>query len=102
MAKGFELFMNEEPELGKAYGGLVMQVAKSSVLDQKTQELAYVSVLSALGMAGGLGFHVASLKKLGATRDEVRSAVLVGLPAVGMTAIESLEAALAAYDRAES
>lgn len=30
MAKGFELFMNEEPELAKAYGGMVMQVAKSS------------------------------------------------------------------------
>ena len=25
MAKGFELFMNEEPELAKAYGGMVMQ-----------------------------------------------------------------------------
>ena len=24
MAKGFELFMNEEPELAKAYGGMVM------------------------------------------------------------------------------
>ena len=101
MAKGFELFMSEEPDLGRAYGGLVMQVAKSSALDQKTQELAYLAVLSALGMAGGLDFHVASLKKMGASREEVRSAVLVGLPAVGMTAIESLGAALDAYDRAE-
>ena len=95
MAKGFELFMNEEPELAKAYGGMVMQVAKSSALDQKTQELAYLAVLSALGMTGGLGFHVTSLKKLGA-------AVLVGLPAVGMTAIEALGAALDAYDAAEA
>lgn len=102
MAKGFELFMNEEPELAKAYGGMVMQVAKSSALDQKTQELAYLAVLSALGMTGGLDFHVASLKKLGATRDEVRSAVLVGLPAVGMAAIDALGAALDAYDAAEA
>lgn len=101
MAKGFELFMSEEPELAKAYGGMVMQVAKSSALDQKTQELAYLAVLSALGMTGGLHFHVASLKKLGATRDEVRSAVLVGLPAVGMAAVEGLEAALDAYDAAD-
>ena len=96
MAKGFELFMDEEPELAKAYGGMVMQVAKASARDQKTQELAYLAVLSAVGMTGGLGFHVTSLKKLGATREEVRSAVLVGLPAVGMTAIEALGAALAA------
>ena len=57
-------------------------------------------MLSAVGMTGGLGFHVTSLKKLGATREEVRSAVLVGLPAVGMTAIEALGAALDAYDAA--
>lgn len=102
MAQGFELFMEEAPEVAKAYGGMVMQVAKSSALDQKTQELAYLAVLSALGMTGGLGFHVTSLKKLGATREEVRSAVLVGLPAVGMTAIEALGAALDAYGAAEA
>ena len=100
MAQGFELFMEEAPEVAKAYGGMVMQVAKSSALDQKTQELAYLAVLSAVGMTGGLGFHVTSLKKLGATREEVRSAVLVGLPAVGMAAVESLAPVLEAYDQA--
>lgn len=39
-----------------------------------------------------------SAKKLGASRDEVKSAILVGLPAVGLTIIDPLEAALKAFD----
>lgn len=42
--------------------------------------------------------HVQSAKKLGASRDEVKSAILVGLPAVGLTIIDPLEAALKAFD----
>ena len=98
MAKGFELFMQEAPETGKKYAELVMQVSQSSALDAKTHELAYLSVLAAVGMAGGMGFHVKSLKGLGATREEIVSAVLVGLPAVGLAAVEALDEALAAYD----
>ena len=49
---------------------------------------------------GGLGFHAKSAKDAGATRDEVASAVLVGLPAVGMAAVESLAPVLEAYDQA--
>ena len=87
MAQGFELFMEKAPEVAKAYGGMVMQLAQTSALDHKTQELAYLAVLAATGREG-------------ATRDEVASAVLVGLPAVGMAAVESLAPVLEAYDQA--
>ncbi len=100
MAQGFELFMEEAPEVAKAYGGMVMQLAQTSALDHKTQELAYLAVLAATGREGGLGFHAKSAKDAGATRDEVASAVLVGLPAVGMAAVESLAPVLEAYDQA--
>ena len=102
MGNGFKILLSETGETGKAYMEMVMKGSQASALDRKTQELAYLAVLSAVGMTGGLGFHVTSLKKLGATREEVRSAVLVGLPAVGMTAIEALGAALDAYDAAEA
>ena len=65
---------------------------------QKTQELAYIAVLSAIRMIGGLNFHVKSAKTLGATRDEIKSAVLIGLPVAGITLADALEAALCAYD----
>lgn len=94
----FSVFMTESPDIGKAYMDMVMKQSQMSVLDRKTHELAYISVLSAIRMTGGLNFHVKSAKDLGATRDEVKSAVLVGLPVAGITLVDSLEAALNAYD----
>jgi alkylhydroperoxidase/carboxymuconolactone decarboxylase family protein YurZ len=39
-----------------------------------------------------------SPKNAGASREEVMSAILVGLPAAGNAVTQSLQAALAAYD----
>ncbi|MEI3232367.1 MAG: hypothetical protein V8S24_14725 [Gordonibacter pamelaeae] len=62
--------------------------------------MAYLAVLSAVGMTGGLGFHVTSLKKLGARARRCAARCSWGCP-VGMTAIEAL-GALDAYDAAEA
>lgn len=94
----FNLFLAENPETGRAYMDLVVKQSQASALDRKTQELAYIAVLSAVRMAGGLKFHVNAAKDLGATREEVKSAVLVGLPVAGITLADALEAALKAYD----
>ena len=75
-----------------------MKQSEASALDRKTHELAYISVLAAIRMTGGLNFHVKSAKELGASRDEVKSAVLVGLPVAGITLVDALETALSAYD----
>lgn len=98
VTNSFSMFMTESPDIGKAYMDMVMKQSQMSVLDRKTHELAYISVLSTIRMKGGLNFHVKSAKDLGATRDEVKSAVLVGLPVAGITLVDSLEAALNAYD----
>jgi alkylhydroperoxidase/carboxymuconolactone decarboxylase family protein YurZ len=55
-------------------------------------------VLSALRLESGVPFHVRLAKKAGATRAEVLSALLVGLPAAGRAVTQCLPAALAAYD----
>ena len=91
---GFNCFMEESSEVGKAYIDMILQQEKASALDNKTRELAYIAVLAATGIMGGLLYHVQSAKKLGASRDEVKSA----LPAVGLTIIDPLEAALKAFD----
>lgn len=95
---GFNCFMEESKEIGKAYIDMILQQEKSSALDKKTHELAYIAVLSATKIMGGLVYHVKSAKNLGASREEVKSAILVGLPAVGLAIIDPLEAALKAYD----
>lgn len=79
-------------------GPRVIEQTTKQKLDNKTRELAYIAVLAATGIMGGLLYHVQSAKKLGASRDEVKSAILVGLPAVGLTIIDPLEAALKAFD----
>ena len=46
----------------------------------------------------GIPFHVGSAKGAGASREEVISAILVGLPAAGHVVTQVLPAAVAAYD----
>jgi alkylhydroperoxidase/carboxymuconolactone decarboxylase family protein YurZ len=75
-------------------------LAASSALDAKTAHLAYLAVLAALRLESGVPFHTQLAKRSGASRDEVISAVLVGLPAAGNAVTQVLPAALAAYDAA--
>ncbi len=98
VSNGFQVFMKESGPVGTAYMEAVAKISEASALDSKTAELAYISVLSAVHMPGGLPFHVISAKKLGASREEIKSAVLVGLPAVGLAVIEALPIALTSYD----
>lgn len=67
-------------------------------LDPKTSALAYLSVLAVQRLQGGVAFHVRAAKDAGASRVEVISAILVGLPAAGNCVTEVLPAAMTAYD----
>ena len=49
-------------------------------------------------LESGVAFHTRAARQHGATRDEIISAVLIGLPAAGTGVVQSLPAALAAYD----
>ena len=100
ISNAFQVFMSDAPEFAQAWGSAVQALAKASALDDKTRELAYLAVLSALNRESGIAFHVSSLKKKGATRDEVISAILVGLPAAGHEVTQSLPTAMKAYDAA--
>jgi alkylhydroperoxidase/carboxymuconolactone decarboxylase family protein YurZ len=92
----FEAFVKEAPEMHRAFMEMVMK--KAGGLDKKTKELAYIAVLAAAGLESGMPFHIKMAKSLGATRDEVIGAILVGLPAVGIRVTSSLPTAVAAYD----
>jgi alkylhydroperoxidase/carboxymuconolactone decarboxylase family protein YurZ len=94
----FELFLKEAPAHAAVWMGCVDHLASASVLDEKCQHLAYLAVLAALRLEGGVPFHVQLAKRAGASRAEIVSAILVGLPAAGNAVTQSLPAALAAYD----
>lgn len=98
ISNAFQTFLEEAPRHAHAWGGMVQGLAGASSLDGKTSALAYLSVLAALRMESGIPFHVQAAKQQGATREEVISAILVGLPAAGHVVTQALPVALAAYD----
>lgn len=98
ISNAFQSFMSEAPQHAQAWGGMVQGLGAASALDKKTSALAYLAVLAALRLESGIPFHVKSAKQSGATREEVISAILVGLPAAGHVVTQVLPSAVAAYD----
>jgi alkylhydroperoxidase/carboxymuconolactone decarboxylase family protein YurZ len=98
VSNAFHKFMTEAPSHAQAWGAMVQALAKASALDAKTASLAYLAVLAALRLESGIPFHVVSAQQAGATRAEVISAILVGLPVAGHLVTQVLPAALGAYD----
>jgi alkylhydroperoxidase/carboxymuconolactone decarboxylase family protein YurZ len=98
ISNAFQTFMTEAPDHAQAWGLLVRGLGEASALDEKTGALAYLAVLAALGLESGVPFHVQSAKQAGASRDEVISAILIGLPAAGHRVTQVLPAALATYN----
>ncbi len=94
----FQTFLREAPGHAAAYQSGTKAFEEASALDPKTRQLAYLAVLGALGLEGGMRVHVREAKAAGATRAEVISAVLVGLPAAGIRVMHSVGPALAIYD----
>jgi alkylhydroperoxidase/carboxymuconolactone decarboxylase family protein YurZ len=96
----FQTFMTEAPDQAQAWGALVRGLGEATALDKKTAALAYLAVLAALGLETGVPFHVQSAKQAGASREEVISAILIGLPAAGHRVTQVLPVAVATYDEA--
>ncbi len=100
VSEAFASFQREASRHADAWMGAVRGLDEACALDEKTIHLAYLSVLAALRLVSGVPFHVKLAKRAGASRDEVLSAVLIGLPAAGNGVTQALPAALAAYDEA--
>ncbi|CAG0942717.1 4-carboxymuconolactone decarboxylase [Candidatus Brocadiaceae bacterium] len=98
VSQAFMSFAQNAPEHQKIWMETVQKLSDTSKLDNKTDELAYIAVLAALRLESGIPFHVKHAKMLGASRDEVISAVLIGLPAAGNAVIQSIPIAVQAYD----
>lgn len=99
MSEAFQIFMKESPKHATAWMNAVRALGAASALDKKTESLAYLAVLAAMRLESGVPLHVAIAKEAGASREEVISAILVGLPAAGNAAIHALPAAIRVYDQ---
>lgn len=98
VSASFSVFLAQAPSHAGAWMDAVRGLDAACALDAKTRSLAYLAVLAALGREGGVPFHAAEARRAGASRAEVTSAVLIGLPAAGNGVIAALPAALGVFD----
>lgn len=98
VSKAFQAFLDQAPRHSSAWMTAVQSLDQANALDKKTSALAYLAVLAALRLESGVPFHVRIAKQAGASRDEVISALLIGLPAAGHGVTQVLPAAIQAWD----
>nr|WP_295980702.1 carboxymuconolactone decarboxylase family protein [uncultured Agrobacterium sp.] len=94
----FARFTTDAPTHSAAWLQAVQGLGMASTLDRKTQSLIYIGILAALRLESGIGFHVMEARARGASREDIISAVLTGLPAAGNGVISALGPALDAFD----
>ena len=100
VSNALQTFMKEAPKRAQAWMAAVQGLDNASALGKKTEELAYLAVLAALRLESGVPSHTQLAKQAGASREEVISAILIGLPAAGNGVTQVLPIALEAYDAA--
>lgn len=100
-ANPWQVFVDEKPEVAKAYQELMKYVNKNNALDKKTMALVYVGVYSALREEGALRHFVSEAFKAGAKKEEVEAAALLAF-GVGVSSAElSLPIILECIKRSE-
>ena len=97
-----EVMIAEAPEVIKAYDELSKAIYSGKGLDEKTKQLIYIAMRASEGDTGAAMMHAPMAKAAGATRDEVKDAILMTLLVSGMKGpVSCLSAALDAYDQAK-
>ncbi len=91
-------FVNNGGEVADTFHKMYETTKEVSALDRKTHELVYIAYLAAIRSYHGLKKHVKGLKTLGASREEVESAMLCGMAPLGISHAEAYKIAMEAYD----
>lgn len=82
-----ELFQKEAPEVAAAFNGLIQALIASKGLDQKTKQLIYIAMKTAMGDDRAVRAHLPMAKAVGATREEMVDAVLLTLTVSGISGV---------------
>ena len=89
-ANPMAVFKKEAPEVAKAFDGLIQAIVDSKGLDEKTKQLIYIAMKSALDDPVAVRFHVAMAKKLGVRREELVDAILMTITVAGIKPVVSI------------
>ncbi|HDY88741.1 MAG TPA: carboxymuconolactone decarboxylase family protein [bacterium] len=74
-----QIFADESPEVQKAYAGFIQSLIDIKGLDNKTKQLIYIGMKVVADDERAVKVHVPMAKNAGATREEVKATVLLGL-----------------------
>ena len=93
--KRFKKFTEDYPDIAKAYETLGTAVHKAGPLDEKTRALIKLAISTGARLEGAVHSHTRKALKAGVTADEMRHAVMLALPTIGLP---SMMAALSWID----
>lgn len=95
-----EVFQKEAPEVARAFNSLIEAMVSSRGLDGKTKQLIYIAMKASMGDERAVMAHLPMAMECGATREEVRDAILMTLTVSGVRGVVScLPGAMAFFDR---
>jgi 4-carboxymuconolactone decarboxylase len=95
LPKRFKRFTEEFPEVASAYEQLGTAVHKSGPLDNKTRALIKLAISTGARLEGAVHSHARKALSAGCTKEEMRQAVMLSLPTIGLP---SMMAALSWLD----
>ncbi len=93
--KRFKKFTEDYPEVASAYEALGNAVHGAGPLDDKTRALIKLAISTGARLEGAVHSHARKALKAGCTKEEMRHAVMLSLPTIGLP---SMMAALSWID----
>ncbi len=88
----------EQPDVMGAFHKLSQSATKDGALDKKTKELISLAIGIAVRCDGCIGFHVKTLIKLGAAKEEINEVCSMSVYMGGGPSLMYAAEALKAYD----
>jgi alkylhydroperoxidase/carboxymuconolactone decarboxylase family protein YurZ len=94
-----EIFKEESPKIQETYANFIQFLIETEGLDNKTKQLIYIGMKMIADDDRAIRMHVPMAKNAGATREEVKTTVLLGLSVIGLKAASKyLPLVLETYD----
>jgi 4-carboxymuconolactone decarboxylase len=84
LPKKFKDFMEDHPAIAAAYESLGTAVHADGPLDEKTRALIKLGISTGARLEGALHSHVRKAIEAGATHEEMRHAVILAIPTLGL------------------
>ncbi len=84
LPKRYQWFLSTYPSVAAAYEAMGTAVHNAGPLDEKTRALVKLSISVGAKLEGGVHSHIRKALKAGCAADEIRHAVLLALPTIGL------------------